>query len=610
MKKFLIMLLMMITLSLSSQTVTYQPSTATINNPERGFYYPTAAGFSSYNLLTVSQLQGYKTSGMTIILQQWYLNQYLNAPIPTTYLNNMQTDFNTMRSAGVKCIIRFAYSKTDASGTIYNPNKAQILAHIAQIKPVLQANADVIMCLQLGWLGAWGEWDTTVSSATSEFCNTVGNYTSWNTTCWNNRREVTQAFMDVLPTKYFQIRMPSSKMALYGNTPLSSFGTDYKSRLGHHNDCFVSSPDDYWTYIPNSPIGGIAPQYTYLQQDTKYVPMGGETCALNPPRSDYTTAAQEMAGFHYTYLNSDYNISVLNSWGTNITTAKNNLGYRLALSNSIFPPSVPQGTNIDFTLGIINLGYAAPFNSRPVCILFKNQTTGVIYKKQLNTDIRNWYGTYTVNESIQNDLPLGTYDLYLWLPDSALNLQSNPSYSIQLANNSLWESTTGYNKLNRSIIIGDGVVVPTQPNPPVVVSPINYNQNASSNQLSATGTNLLWYTNATGGLGSTTAPYPSTSVVGATTYYVTQTVNGIESNRAPIVVNVNAVVLAVDIFLYQNYLIQVYNLPSTQSWTIKVYTINGRLKSRSADISGLRAGTYIVYIYQGLNTYSKVIQKL
>ena len=57
--------------------------------------------------------------------------------------------------------------------------------------------------------------------------------------------------------------------------------------------------------------------------------------------------------------------------------------------------------------------------------------------------------------------------------------------------------------------------------------------------LSATGASLLWYnTNATGGAGSPVATTPSTGAAGTTTYYVTQTVSGCESERTGIDVRV------------------------------------------------------------------------
>ncbi len=77
---------------------------------------------------------------------------------------------------------------------------------------------------------------------------------------------------------------------------------------------------------------------------------------------------------------------------------------------------------------------------------------------------------------------------------------------------------------------------------PAVTNPAPYCQNATAASLAAnaTGTNLLWYTTATGGQGSATAPTPSTTTPGTTTYYVSQTTPCGESARAEITVTVNA----------------------------------------------------------------------
>ncbi|MBB3838791.1 hypothetical protein FHS57_002797 [Runella defluvii] len=83
----------------------------------------------------------------------------------------------------------------------------------------------------------------------------------------------------------------------------------------------------------------------------------------------------------------------------------------------------------------------------------------------------------------------------------------------------------------------DGNVTAT-PAAPTATSPINYTQGQTASPLTATGTSLKWYTVPTGGTSNTTAPTPSTATVGATNYYVSQTVNTCESPRATIVVNV------------------------------------------------------------------------
>jgi large repetitive protein len=84
------------------------------------------------------------------------------------------------------------------------------------------------------------------------------------------------------------------------------------------------------------------------------------------------------------------------------------------------------------------------------------------------------------------------------------------------------------------------VTIEATPAAPTVTSPITYCQNATSTGLTAGGTNLLWYANATGGTGTITIPFPATGSVGSTTYYVSQTVGNCESPRTAIVVNVIA----------------------------------------------------------------------
>ncbi len=68
---------------------------------------------------------------------------------------------------------------------------------------------------------------------------------------------------------------------------------------------------------------------------------------------------------------------------------------------------------------------------------------------------------------------------------------------------------------------------------------LDYCQNSTAVPLTAVGSNLLWYTSATGGVGSATAPTPSTVLPGVFTWYVTQNVNGCEGPRAPLQVTVH-----------------------------------------------------------------------
>jgi len=80
------------------------------------------------------------------------------------------------------------------------------------------------------------------------------------------------------------------------------------------------------------------------------------------------------------------------------------------------------------------------------------------------------------------------------------------------------------------------VTVTVSPTPlaPIADDELVYCQNAITLPLTAAGTNLRWYTVATGGTGSAIAPTPSSAAPGTTIYYVSQSINTCESDRTAI----------------------------------------------------------------------------
>lgn len=96
--------------------------------------------------------------------------------------------------------------------------------------------------------------------------------------------------------------------------------------------------------------------------------------------------------------------------------------------------------------------------------------------------------------------------------------------------------TVGGCESNRT---GITVTINAIPAAPTVITPVTYNLNETADPLSATGTNLKWYTSATAGTASSTAPTPSTAQTGNALFYVSQTnSSGCESNRVSIEVRV------------------------------------------------------------------------
>ena len=76
-----------------------------------------------------------------------------------------------------------------------------IVSHLAQLKPILQANADIIATVQVGFIGAWGEW---------YYTDYFGDQGSVSASQWDDRRAVVEALLSSLPsTRTVQLRVPS-----------------------------------------------------------------------------------------------------------------------------------------------------------------------------------------------------------------------------------------------------------------------------------------------------------------------------------------------------------------------------------------------------------------
>ena len=505
MKYLSLVLILMMALSyhVAAQTnINYQSSSDDFANPERGFYRYSETRSSNYSLLDQSTLENYRllhsppsanySIYSTLVFRYFFLEDFKQSNISQAYLDNMLTDFNTARLAGVKLIPRFAYTdEVDGSGCsswICPPYgdaaKSWVLTHIAQLAPLLETNKDVIAAVQMGLVGVWGEnYYTDYFGDASQ-----GPDYKLLDANWTDRIDVLNDLLDAVPVeRMVQVRYPQQKQrAVYGiNAPTNSaaltlseafLGTD-KARLGFHNDCILASADDFGTYTDygnsssssNSDTTNLKP---YFAADSRFVVVGGETCgdAYNPQNNCASTdpaayGDTELERMHYSYLNAQFNNDVNNDWEDDgcMDAIKKRLGYRLELQDGMFSNSAQPDQVIDLAINLKNVGYASTFNERAVEIILRNTSTSDSWYAALSDDPRFWFAgeaAHSIAETlcIPSDLPIGTYEVLLNLPDPMPSLYALPEYSIRLANllpdnSDLWEPTTGYNKLGHSITI-------------------------------------------------------------------------------------------------------------------------------------------------------------
>ncbi len=468
-------------------TINYTPSTEDFANPERGFMQFTETSSTSYTPLNATDLAFWRTlnqpSGAdyaiysTLGYRGFYLESFTNGPISNAYLNAMQQDFAAARQAGVKLVLRFAYTHK-ATPPYGDAPKNIVLQHIAQLKPILQANADVIAVLNMGFIGTWGEGyytDYFGDDSQPPYGLTAQN--------WNDRTEVLNALLDALPAdRSVQVRIPQMKQkAVYGAsaptnaaalTALEAWQNTAKARIGFHNDCFLSGDDDQGTYknydtgVSGSDTAAFKP---YFANDSRFVPVGGETCVDWDPYSNCNgpaggLAQNEMARMHFSYLNAGWNNAVNNDWvsGGCIEEIKQRLGYRFELQTGEFPTTGSPGQNISIKIDLKNTGFAAPFNPRKVRLLMRNVVTNALWGFDLPDDPRSWLPGNQIHKiehafCLPANIPTGNYELLLQLADPYSALTNRPEYAIQLANENTWEATTGFNRLLHQMAVIDPV---------------------------------------------------------------------------------------------------------------------------------------------------------
>jgi hypothetical protein len=221
--------------------------------------------------------------------------------------------------------------------------------------------------------------------------------------------------------------------------------------VGQYNDCFLSSANDWGTYLSSADL-------SFAQADSKYVSMSGETCALSS-YNDCGSAVPSMASLHWSLLHEAYNADVIAKWKSQgcFPEIQARLGYRFQLQNASLSTSAHVGGSINVAFNVVNTGFASVYNQRPVQLILRNTSTGAVIRLPLNADPRRWLpgSTIAVSQSLvlPSSVPAGTYAMLLALPDADAGLSSRPEYSIQLANTGIWESATGFNKLNLNLVV-------------------------------------------------------------------------------------------------------------------------------------------------------------
>ena len=462
----------------------------------------------------------------------WLENEYPSwpkgesKPLTEDALSYIRACLDEVRAGEGVAIVRFTYDGEGLSwidcdhpedGYIdtllgdVEPDKETVLTHISQIGPVLSEYEDVLMAVDGGFFGPWGEMHSTTFGTDPDAC------------VW-----LLDALLEAVPSSRRIQVQPGAFLSWYN----ASHGTEYgfadmdeipaaedgspEARFGFFNDSYAfgtdeedAVPDDWGSiseglYWPGSPFGGWKDfdrgrLMTMIRNRRGFY--GGEAQGDETPWNSFPFLAFEAAYAGTAYLNADYDGEVHARWadfsyteeavtadmenvyeneagadhavfdpvygGKNgIEYLRDRLGYRLVLRAAYLDAEAAGGT-VHGLLRIQNTGFGRVVNEKEAVLLFVSED-GTVYERPLSFDIREvlpdmnsrpdnedaWHGvSFAVPVSGPEDsLPDGKYTLYLRIRDP--KEQSENRRCIRFANGGgQWDETLGANRIGETAVI-------------------------------------------------------------------------------------------------------------------------------------------------------------
>ena len=500
----------------------YTESTDALNNPYIGWYtihgyllaedakfsLPNTANGSDTatntaqnladNIVNDSSVDSASEPGLALL--EINLMNYANCDLTDTALDEIDSILSAWRQTGSQLILRFLYD-WDGQNLANEPKElSQILTHMEQIGPIVNEYASSVYLMQGIFVGNWGEMNNTIH---------IGN---------GEMETLIQKLADVIdPSIFLSVRTPAHWRSIVGDSADGdgnatkrriSGGTQptllsiadpqlalLASRLGLFNDGMLGSANDTGTYGDKMSADADTnysdawvreDELTFQNELCRYVPNGGEV-TIDNVYNDFDNAIKDLAQMHVSYLNREYDDTVLNKWrkttvnentmnknavigsDVNANTIWNgmsgydyierHLGYRYILDSSSlkFHPLFDDTGML--TVEIRNVGFSNCYRPLDVKVYVVSDLTGeCVSETTVDTDPRLWNSgetsMFTVPIDIRN-LHDQNYTFYLKCTDPALdrtiqfaNTQTLTDYGYELGSIAISVGLPHHNKIS------------------------------------------------------------------------------------------------------------------------------------------------------------------
>lgn len=401
--------------------------------------------------------------GVSVVQSYCFLSRYDDGrQLPQEKLDDIELFFLKLRESRVKALLRFAY---ELSPSLSGATAATILSHVQQLAPLIRKYSDVIYVLQCGFIGSFGEWHNSFHHLQHDFAF---------------HRELIDMVLEILPQhRRTMLRYPRFKMRLFGTEPLSekeAFTSLPQARIGHFNDGFLARhPSSGGTFGHEDSIVSAEEEMAYLEAEGKYLPMDGELfwhdiggVVLPNMAIQYLRRwSYDTLGFvhaHSLFEGEPYSFDIWKRvpidplflfdhqlpvsdgyftdeqgrhvWRSCYEYIRDHLGYRIELQSADLPGELTAGQTLHAEIQLINRGFSAPVNPRPVRLTLKNGSGGCTFDSPV--DLRRWYSgeshSLVLDTVLPADLAPGRYQFGLWMPDADAALENLPEYAIRCAN--------------------------------------------------------------------------------------------------------------------------------------------------------------------------------
>lgn len=376
---------------LVKQSIDTTDAMATLENFDRGFYTPQVLHLKPSGGKPIEKPYG-KLLHLRAEISEFSSNAWLS--IDTTggkrdtirgvsqdltedALNVLQQTFDNIRSFGGHVIVRICYDPWYNGRSNVTPAHEWVLKHVEQLAPVLSKNTDVIVALEMGMHGAYGEMhsDTSITyDRVAEAVNLMLRNTPLELKILTRTGNYSAKVLG-FDNWGVDFHIDGEKFA-----EIAKAKGDTMYRVGMFNDGYLGTQYDYGTWGADCKTSicreeGVA----WLEKYSINTPYGGEALTTASGYEVINTPeflAYEGFRTHTSYLNIQWNNNLIDSWKktpfkqkdfdydparvdslSGFKYVNDHLGYRFVLRESWLSDTVGADGILRAKLRIQNVGF-------------------------------------------------------------------------------------------------------------------------------------------------------------------------------------------------------------------------------------------------------------